>query len=236
MANPYFAFRQFTVYQDQCAMKVGTDGVLLGAWTDADGAGRILDVGTGTGLIALMLAQRTEAVIDAVEIDESAARQAMQNVEASPWPDRIHVHYSTFQRFATETHLRYDLIVSNPPYHEQSLRSPDRQRSVARHDTGLGYDDLLRHTVHVLSPDGRFSVILPADKENVLKDKAWLNGLYPKRLARVRTSDTALPSRVLIEFTRARQHAPEASLLTVMEAGSRSYTRDYRKLTSGYYL
>ena len=236
MSNPYFAFRQFTVYQDQCAMKVGTDGVLLGAWTDADGAARILDVGTGTGLIALMLAQRTEAFIDAVEIDGKAARQAMQNVADSPWPDRIHVHCGAFQHFAAETPAQYDLVVSNPPYYQQSLRSPDRQRSSARHDTELGYEDLLRHTSRVLSSHGRFSVILPADMEGVMTDKAWLTGLYPKRLTRVRTTDASLPSRVLMEFARTRQHAPDVSLLTVMEAGSRTYTKEYKELTSAYYL
>jgi len=236
MSNPYFEFRQFTVYQDQCAMKVGTDGVLLGAWTDSEGARRILDVGTGTGLIALMLAQRTEAAIDAVEIDEKAARQAMQNVEASPWPDRIHIHCIDFQGFSAGIHAQYDLIVSNPPYHQQSLKPPDQQRSYARHDTSLGYDELLRHTARFLAPHGRFSVILPSDKVDVMKDKAWLNGLYLKRLTKVRTTDTSPPARALIEFSRTRQHAPEISLLTLMESGSRTYTTEYKKLTSAYYL
>ena len=138
MPNPYFSFKQFTVYHDRCAMKVGTDGVLLGAWTDVSGARDILDIGTGTGLIALMLAQRSEAHIVAVDIDEDAVKQAKENVEKSPWPGRIEVERHDICCFNSD--IRYDVIVSNPPYFFNSLKCPDGQRNIARHTVGLNFE------------------------------------------------------------------------------------------------
>ena len=154
MSNNYFSFRQFTIHQDQCAMKVGTDGVLLGAWVNVENAQRILDVGTGTGLIALMCAQRSESVIDAVEVDRAASEQAAVNCSASPWKDRITVVHDSFQHFAESTAYRYDLIVSNPPFFKNSLKPKGLARSLARHDDRLSYESLLYYTVKILEPGG----------------------------------------------------------------------------------
>jgi tRNA1Val (adenine37-N6)-methyltransferase len=143
MANDYFRFKEFTIQQDRTAMKVGTDGILLGAWVGVKGVRKTLDVGTGTGLIALMLAQRGVHELDAIEIDESAARQAMENVAASPWTSRVTVNHVSLQEFALRTHSRYDLIVSNPPFYEHAYPTKSQGRAFARHGEGLPYADLL---------------------------------------------------------------------------------------------
>ena len=236
MSNQCFAFKEFTVYQDKCAMKVGTDGVLLGAWTNVAGMKQILDVGTGTGLIALMLAQRSKAIIDAVEINKESAGQALQNVESSPWADRINVYCTSFQYFAVRSRDSYDLIVSNPPYYHRLLKSPDSARSVARHDTGLEYQDLLFYASRLLTPEGRMNVILPLDMTEKFTDKAYMNDLYLFRMMKIRTVASAKPSRAIMELSRQKQHQPVESLLTVMNEDSRSYTAEYKALTNDYYL
>ena len=133
MSNPYFQFKQFTVWHDKCAMKVGTDGVLLGAWTSVESAHRILDIGTGTGLVALMLVQRSlpDANIVALEIDEAAVGQARENIIRSPWKERVEVVQADFRKYRSSD--KFDVIVSNPPYFVDSLECPDRQRTAARH-------------------------------------------------------------------------------------------------------
>ena len=184
MSNEYFQFKQFTVRHERCAMKVGTDGVLLGAWAPVEGVGRILDVGTGTGLVALQLAQRTaSARITAIEIDPDAAAQAGENVAASPWSDRIEVvcgdfatfrQIATFDTFATPSLVAkptvaeeegYDLIVSNPPYFTEALQCPDPRRCTARHTATLDYALLFRRGAALLAPGGELALIFPADAE-----------------------------------------------------------------------
>lgn len=141
MPNPYFKFKQFTVYHDKCAMKVGTDGVLLGAWCDVAGARRVLDVGTGTGLIALMIAQRSEARITALDVDAAAVEQARENCSASPWAERIDVEQADFCSYRPDA--LFDCIVSNPPYFVEDVHCPDKQRNMARHTAGLTFSSLL---------------------------------------------------------------------------------------------
>ena len=146
MSNPFFQFKQFTIRHDKCAMKVGTDGVLLGAWAGTESCSRILDVGTGTGLIALMLAQRSKAVVDAIDIDADACLQAQENAESSLFAGRINVFHSDLADFAqASTHL-YGLIVSNPPYFVDSLKCPNLQRNTARHTDTLTLEDLLQYS------------------------------------------------------------------------------------------
>ena len=163
MANGYFQFKQFTVHQQHCAMRVGTDGTLLGAWAQAsDGACRILDIGTGTGLIALMMAQRyPQAMVTAIDIDDGAVRQAKENVSSSPFADRINVIKADVLTF--EDMEKYDSIVCNPPFFEDSLTCPDPQRTEARHTVTLGYRQLMKSAFRLLKDDGRFSVIIPTD-------------------------------------------------------------------------
>ena len=162
MANPFFQFKQFTIYHNKCAMKVGTDGVLLGAWADVSGVTRALDVGTGTGLIALMLAQRSESLqLAAIDIDEGAVLQATENVAASPWGERIGVEQADFVSFVPAK--PYELIVSNPPYFQDSLKSPNDSRTAARHTDSLGFDQLVAKASELLAADGRFCVVIPTD-------------------------------------------------------------------------
>jgi len=159
-------------------MKVGTDAVLLGSWVNVEGAKRILDVGTGSGIIALMLAQRTDedVKIDAIEIEKNDAAQASENILSSPWPDKISVRHTSVQEFHTD--LRYDLIVSNPPYFINSLLPPSQERTTARHANDLSFDELISHSLRLLKPEGRLAVILPFAEGNIFKSLARQNQLH----------------------------------------------------------
>ena len=187
MSIPYFQFKQFTVWHDKCAMKVGTDGVLLGAWTSVESAHRILDIGTGTGLVALMLAQRSlpDANIVALEIDEAAVGQARENVIRSPWKERVEVVQADFRKYRSSD--KFDVIVSNPPYFVDSLECPDRQRTAARHNNSLSYEDLLEGVSGLLTENGFFTVVIPADVAERVKKIASIKKLYAVRQLNVIT-------------------------------------------------
>lgn len=232
MPNPYFAFKQFTVYHDRCAMKVGTDGVLLGAWTDVTSARRILDIGTGTGLIALMLAQRCEAYIKAVDIDSDAVAQALENVAASPWKNRIEVEEQDVCRYVSDT--LFDVIVSNPPYFDRALKCPDAQRSKARHTDCLDFDGLISAVVRLLHPKGSFSVVIPTDGMMQFQAVAGRNGLYLSRRTWVHTKPGADPKRVLLAF-RFSAGPCVCDHLTI-ELTRHVYSREYTALTKDFYL
>lgn len=236
MPNDYFQFRQFTVHQERCAMKVGTDGVLLGAWADPGGVARILDVGTGTGLVALMLAQRSEAFVDAVEIDRASADQAAENVRGSPWNHRIAMYTDTFQHFAQEPDRQYDLIVSNPPYFRNALLPPDVPRAGARHDTRLSFIDLLSGANRLLHAEGRLSVILPAPAYDAFTGEAWFHRLYPSKCLWIRSVPGKERSRCLIELTRTAVPAPVEQELTLRDGDGRNLSEGYRALTRDFYL
>ena len=245
MATDYFKFKQFTVWHGQCAMKVGTDGVLLGAWAPVKGARRILDVGTGSGVIALQMAQRApEARIVAVEIDPEAARQAAANVVASPWADRIEVVCTDFAQLTTEE--PFDLIVSNPPYFVNSLQNPDAQRAKARHSDSLPYDLLLEHAAELLAPSGRFALIFPVEPLADVMESATSHGLALDRLTRVFTKPRQC-KRLLCAF----MHKPQAEQFPqhtaeqlpahqeeqiIIQDEQGHYTEDYRQLTAPFYL
>lgn len=218
-------------------MKVGTDGVLLGAWAGLCGeTGRVLDVGTGTGLIALMAAQRApEARIDAVEIDEGAVSQARRNVSDSPWPGRIHVYLSSVQDFAAENREKYDHILSNPPFFSNALKAPDLRRAMARHCHTLPFPDLVGAVVKLLDDDGTFSVILPAEEGEVFRDVARNHGLYGKRRLAVRSVPDGPVKRVLMDFSfRMTEIAEE--VLVIESEGRHGYSEKYRELTRDFYL
>lgn len=232
MPNPYFSFKRFTVYHDRCAMKVGTDGVLLGAWTDVSSAQRILDIGTGTGLISLMLAQRCEARIRAVDIDRDAVEQAKGNVAASPWRDRIEVELQDIRRYISDE--GFDVIVSNPPYFIDSLKCPDIQRNIARHTDHLDFENLIEAAARLLHPKGTFSVIIPMDGAEVFKAIARRYRLHLSRQTSVYTKPGAKPKRVLLAF-KCFPTECIADELTV-ELSRHLYSKEYIALTQDFYL
>ena len=233
MSESSFLFKQFIVHHDRCAMKVGTDGVLLGAWAPVEGVRTALDVGTGTGLIALQLAQRNPQLqVTAVEVDADAASQASENVSASPWGDRIRVVCTDFRDF--QPAARYDLIVSNPPYFIDALPCPDRQRNAARHAGGLNYDVLFRRSARLLDEGGVVSIVIPSEVERAAEDAAWMQGLYPCRRTRVYTKAGKPARRVLVAFSR-RLGPVDEDALYIHQAGG-DYSDDYRRLTGDFYL
>ena len=233
MPNPYFAFKQFTVRHDRCAMKVGTDGVLLGAWTDLSHSRRILDIGTGTGLIALMLAQRCmDARITAIDLDSAAVEQAQENIQASPWKDRIE---ALQQDICTYHHNgTFDTIVSNPPYFIDSLKCPNGQRSTARHTDTLDAYRLIGKVSELLTSDGRFSIILPAEQTEDLIRVASEKGLHPSRQTWVITRPGLSPKRILMEFRKIPVTLQPDEL--VIELERHVYSEEYIALTQEFYL
>ncbi len=235
MPNDYFTFKQFTIQQDKCAMKVGTDGVLLGAWTDISGARHILDVGTGSGLIAIMLAQRSAARIDAVEIDKDAYTQSCTNVAACPWSERIHIHHASFQNFAKSTDQLYDLIVSNPPYFIRSLKNPGKSRETARHTSMLTYDDLLKNAMKLITEEGNLSIILPFEESKLFDELAQKYGLICNRKVNVISCPGKPIKRVMMNLGRKAGIFQEYDLL-IEKGGRHHYSEEYIRLTRDYYL
>lgn len=239
MANDYFQFRRFTVCQRRCAMKVGTDGTLLGAW--ARGGKSVLDIGTGTGLMALMIAQRfPEALIVGIDIDHEAVGQARENVVASPFRNidvveaDARIPFALSGRFPQRESPFFDAIVSNPPYFEDSSESPDSQRTLARHTTSLSYADLMAAVVRLLADDGEFSVVIPFDCKSRLEGEAALAGLFKVRECAVRTTPRKQPRRYLLAF---RKHpAPLELTEGVIETSPGQRSPWYQELTKDFYL
>ena len=233
MPNPFFAFKQFTIHHDRCAMKVGTDGVLLGAWVNLSNSHRILDIGTGTGLIALMMAQRcNESNITAIDIDTEAVSQANENIQASPWKDRVIAIQQDIRSF--HPNKSFDTIVSNPPYFINSLKSSDTQRNTARHTDTLSAEDLIRKTADLLTEDGYFSIILPTEQIEELIQISERVGLYPSRRTHVITRPGLMPKRTLMEFCKRETPFPTNQL--VIELDRHVYSEEYIALTRDFYL
>ena len=216
-------------------MKVGTDGILLGAWTRIEDCKQILDVGTGTGLIALMLAQRSVAQITAIEIEQLAATEAKQNVNDSPWNDRINVQYISFQEFASTTLAIFDLIVSNPPFFNNSLKAKDQQRSLARHSDSLPFIDLVKCSVKLLKKSGRLAVILPYKTADELIELAANNELFLKRSTKVYPNASKLYNRYLMEFSTRKDTADKTDLY-IKDSSSEEYSEQYKSLVKDFYL
>ena len=202
MANDYFQFKQFTVHQKRCAMKVGTDGTLLGAWAQVPTASsRILDIGTGTGLIALMMAQRfPQASVLGIDIDEEAVCQARENVSDSPFTSRIRIGNENVLNFNDEE--GFDAIVSNPPYFVNALVCPDQQRTVARHTISLTFEGLMESAFRLLKPDGLFSLVIPTESRSLLEAEAHMKGFFLSRVCMIRTTPKKQPKRQLIELSK----------------------------------
>ena len=227
-----FRFKQFAVEQEDVAMKVGTDGVLLGAWANSDNVKRILDIGTGTGVIALQMAQRNPiAHIHAVEIDDTAAKRARANFDLSPWAERLTVEQTAVQEFAPAE--KFDLIVSNPPYFVDSLLPPDAKRSTARHTHDLTFEELDSAVCRLLDENGRFALILPITE---FEKYLALTQLHLVRRCDVCPVEGGAIKRIMGEF--AKQPTTEIEIENIaIERGRRGdYTDDYRALTKDFYL
>lgn len=232
-----FQFQQFFIAQDRCAMKVGTDGVLLGAWVETEAAQSILDIGTGTGVIAVMLAQRNErALVHGVEIDAEAAAQAAENMLAAPWADRLEARHYAIQDYARDTEQRYDLIVSNPPFFTGGVLSQSENKTGVRHTVKLPHGDLLRATQTLLAPQGVFAVVLPLLEGLRFVEMARSYRLYCERMTEVRTKAGKPISRLLLQFTRHIPDAVRKDELIIQEEETNNWTPAYRALTSGFYL
>lgn len=234
MANTFFRFKQFTVHQDRCAMKVGTDGVLLGAWVPCVNAGRVLDIGTGTGLIALMLAQRSEALIDAVEIDADAAEQAKENVQNSPWADRIKIYSDSFQNYVAASFQKYDLIVSNPPFFVDSLKSPKERRSNARHTDSLTFQDIVLGSRSLLQDEGTLAVILPIVESESFVACALENGFFLHSQIVVLPKPDTAAKRYLMTFGMREKETEYGDI--VVEIARHHYSESFKCLTKDFYL
>lgn len=234
MSNPFFTFKKFTVFHNRCAMKVGTDGVLLGAWSDIRNGWSALDVGTGSGLIALMLAQRANAMIDAIDIDTQAYKQATENIRNSIFNNQIKVYHIPFDSYVQSSEKKYDLVVSNPPYFSRSFKCPDSQRSMARHNDRLPINSLLTGCKQILTETGKIALILPYDTLNELEKTAEENKLFINRLTRVLPIPGASPKRILTELVLYQTSCLENEL--VIEESRHVYTPEYIALTKEFYL
>ena len=260
-----FRFKKFNVVNERSAMKVNTDGVLLGAvMTIRPSDRRLLDIGTGTGTIALMAAQRVMGipdqvgddgvkveddgvmveddvpggvVIDAIDIDEPSATEAAANFGNSPWAAALKAHLASLEDFAVGMHSQpgYDLIFSNPPYFDNALQAPEERRNAARHtSTGLSYREILDFASVHLTEQGRVALVLPADTERELTRHARMSGLHLYKITRIRTVPRKSPTRIIAEFSRQRTDSPEDIILTIQNEGQ--YTQEYLSLTKEFYL
>ena len=235
-----FQFKQFGVEQDRCAMKVGTDGVLLGAWVGISAkTNAVLDIGTGTGIVALMLAQRLSEQqgsfhIDAIEIDAEAAVQARQNFSQSPWSSQLAAIHSSLQEFGLSADQTYDLIVSNPPFYNATLKPDDEARAIARHKDALPVDAIARFARQHLTPEGRLSLIYPTEYDTEVMTAMIVEGLRPIRICDVLTKEGKPCKRRMAEFAR-RGSIVESEVLAIRDKYGK-YTLPYRQLTDAFYL
>jgi tRNA1Val (adenine37-N6)-methyltransferase len=238
MSKP-FQFKEFTIHQDKTAMKVGTDGVLLGAWCAVDTfPDAILDIGSGTGVISLMLAQRCHAMtIDAVEVNENAYEQTVANFEQSDWGDRLYCYNATFQEFVneiSEEEETYDLIVSNPPFYTDDFETKDDARNKARFTSSLPFEDLVFGVSKIVSENGTFATIIPFKEEANFINLAKENNLYLNRVCRVQGNKTSEIKRSLLTFSFRQSKIIEE--LLIIETARHQYTEDYINLTKDFYL
>ena len=235
MSKP-FKFKQFTINQDRCAMKVGTDGVLLGAWASLENKPRsILDIGAGTGLIALQMAQRSSAeIIDAIEIDDNAYEQCVDNFEASDWADRLFCYHSSLQKFADEIEDSYDLIVTNPPFYKEKVTSGNKSRDTARQNLSLPFAELIQGVKKLLSTKGNFALIIPYKEENEFISLAATYSLFPNYIMRVKGNTATAYKRSLIQFSKKNTEPKKQQL--IIEKERHRYTDEYIDLMQNFYL
>lgn len=229
-----FQFKQFKIEQDRCAMKVGTDSILLGSWTKTESAGKVLDIGAGTGILSLMMAQRIPlANIDAVECEILAANQCKENCSQSPWGNRIQIFQTLIQDFSPG--YLYDLIISNPPFFPDDLESLSEKRSLARQGVGLSMFDLMGEVDRFLSPKGLASLVLPYSSRLKLEEVLIRYPLFLHRICLVYPREEKEPKRILVLLGREQKTIVEESLL-IQIGGANEYSAAYKRLTKDFYL
>lgn len=235
MPNHFFKFKQFTINQDKTAMKVGSDSVILGSWTYIDDSVKqILDIGTGTGLLALMMAQRCPAAyVTAVEIDGQSGRQASENVTNSPWNDRITVINCDIKQFKSDK--KFDLIITNPPYFHKSLKSADEKRNLARHNDGLLLPDLIEVAHNLLSDNGYLSIIIPKENELIINGICEAKNMYTVRRLLIKPTELKPANRVILEISKKQIENIKTETLIVRDNYG-NYTEIYKSLTKNFYL
>ncbi len=232
--NP-FQFKQFSITDSQSAMKVGTDAVLLGAWTNTEEVSTILDIGTGCGVIAIILAQRTHAIIDAIDIHDESIRDATANFMNCRWKDRLTARLISLQQFTEESNKKYDLIISNPPYFLKSLKSPIVSKTLSKHDLYLNHEELIKAAKSLLTQNGRFSVILPYKSGSLFKEFARKMELFCTRQLTIYPIAGKNPNRIIMEFSLLNHAVPDENKITIRNA-DQSYTQNYINLTKDFYI
>lgn len=233
MSNNYFKFKQFTIFQDGCAMKVGTDGCLLGGWFDVTGSRNILDIGCGSGLISLMAAQRCDAAVTGIEIDSEASLQAIENVNNSLWRERIRI--INCDMLSYEADALYDTIVSNPPYFVNSLKCDDTSRTLARHSDSLSSSEFFAKCLSLSTDDAKVSIIIPCDIMDEWQRSATESGFYAKRITFVKTTPKKQPKRVMIEFAK-HSCGPAVTNTLVLENSPGEYSEEAKRILRDFYL
>lgn len=241
MSNHWFKFKQFTIEQDECAMKVGTDAVLLGAWCEVEGKQTALDIGTGTGILSLMIAQRNPMLqVDAIDIDEPSILQAKANIQNSPFFDRISATLADFaadcnpEYEPTYINEKYDLVITNPPFYEEDTECPSSNRQAARHTSSLPFPILINKVSTILNPRGTFAVIIPTNAAQNFISLCAINKLYLKRRTDIYTTPRKQPKRTLMEFTDGITESSFSKLFMRDEANA--FSEEYLSLTKDFYL
>jgi tRNA1Val (adenine37-N6)-methyltransferase len=235
MSADKFEFKQFAINQSKCAMKVGTDAVLLGSWVEVNEAKNILDIGTGTGVIAIMLAQKSNSSIIALDIDAAACEQSKENIKNSPWPQRINVYHESLQNYAATHSTQFDLIVSNPPYFIDAYKSAEEARNQARHADQLPFIDLVQCSIKLLNEVGRLCLILPTKESLKFREIAANHNLYLTKITHVKTTQYKDEKRQLLQFELVNKKLIEETLVIEQEE-RHCYSQEYKSLTKDFYL
>jgi tRNA1Val (adenine37-N6)-methyltransferase len=235
MAKNYFRFKQFTINQERSVFKVGTDGVLLGACAELAGAKRILDVGTGTGLIAIMAAQRSNASIVAIEPELRSFQQACENVMNCKWKNRIEVINNGYTGYSAGCSEKFDVIISNPPFFRDSLKNPDPDKSAARHNDFLTSNDILHNAVKLLNPGGNLQLILPYTEGTLFIAEASQFGFFCTRIIKIKPYPSGETIRIIMKFERIKKPVTE-SFITIETGTRHTYTEVYKEATKEFYL
>lgn len=236
MKTSTFTFKQFAVQQDRCAMKIGTDGVLLGAWVSVEhNPYNILDIGAGTGILSLMMAQRTNAVqIEAIEIDDDAFEQCAENFENSPWNDRLFCFHASLLEYIEAVDEKFDLIICNPPFYSEDYKTQETSRNLARFSDAMPLEHIIFAVINFLSDQGKFSIIIPYKEEQKYIEEASLINLFPNRILHVKGNPTSNIKRSLIEFSYHESDIKISEL--IIETDRHQYTDAYINLTKDFYL